>query len=329
MSTSIGPKVRLGIGSDISVCLLTYNHVNVIASSLESILNQTITGYEIIVSDDCSTDGTWELVLEIASKNKRINPIRTPTNLGMPGNANFAATQSVRPYLALLHHDDLYREDLLEKWHGVMARHPDVGFVFNSYGVYQSSRVDSNQFADERLEGRWLLENHLFPKWGCCVRGTAMVRRIWWNRLGGIREQFGLLGDVDLWMRLSAVTAVGYVAEPIIIVRQARPDYYPEIYHRMSSWWRRMRYLYEIHATNRLAYYDRRSVAGAVRWWVFRSRLSVETAKWLVYAIARRKWTMIETCADSVTVHDQLWLRILRRLLRIAVQRLQIANDAD
>ena len=51
--------MSLDIGSKISVCLLTYNHVDVIGSTLESILDQTITDYEVIVSDDCSTDETW------------------------------------------------------------------------------------------------------------------------------------------------------------------------------------------------------------------------------------------------------------------------------
>ena len=97
------------IGEKISVCLLTYYHVKAIESTLQSILDQTITGYEVIVSDDCSTDGTWERILELAAKDARIQSIRTPHNMGMPGNANFAVSQSIRPYIALFHHDDLYR----------------------------------------------------------------------------------------------------------------------------------------------------------------------------------------------------------------------------
>ncbi len=126
------------IGAKISVCLLTYNHVDVIESSLRTILDQTITGYEVIVSDDCSTDGTWEQILALAATDARIKPVRTPHNMGMPGNANFAVAQSDRPYIALLHHDDLYRKDLLEKWAGVLDRHADAAFVFNPYGVFES-----------------------------------------------------------------------------------------------------------------------------------------------------------------------------------------------
>ena len=133
MSTNIGEKI--------SVCLLTYNHVDVIESTLRTILDQTITGYEVIVSDDCSSDGTWERILALAAADARIKPVRTPHNMGMPGNANFAVAQSDRPYIALLHHDDFYRKDLLEKWAGVLDRHSDAAFVFNAYGVFESDYV--------------------------------------------------------------------------------------------------------------------------------------------------------------------------------------------
>jgi teichuronic acid biosynthesis glycosyltransferase TuaG len=121
------------LGEKVSVCLLSFNHVGLIESTLRSILSQTVDGYEILVSDDCSNDGTWDRILAVADTDRRIRPIRTPRNLGMAANANFAVGRTSRPYVALLHHDDLYRDDLLEKWAGVLERHSDVTFVFNYY----------------------------------------------------------------------------------------------------------------------------------------------------------------------------------------------------
>ncbi len=316
------------IGEKISVCLLTYNHVDLIESTLQSILDQTITGYEVIVSDDCSSDGTWERILELAANDLRVRPIQTPHNMGMPGNANFAVAQSVRPYIALLHHDDLYRKDLLEKWVKVIEQNSDVAFVFNSYGIYESNYVYSESIPAGRVDGRWLLENYLFPRWGCAVRGTAMIRREAWEQIGGMREQFGLLADVDLWMRFSMRWAVGYVAEPIIVVRHQRPSYYPDIYTGKKWSWRRQRFLYEIHAANRNDYYKLGTPSVLWKWWKFRTRLSLETAKWLTYAIIRRKPHMIETCGDSTTQYDQVWLRVFRHLVRFAARPF-IANSTS
>lgn len=306
-------------GEKISVCLLTYNHVDVVESTLMSILDQTITGYEVVVSDDCSTDGTWERVLELAAANPRLKPVRTPHNMGMPGNANFAAAQSSRPYIALLHHDDLYRKDLLEKWGGALDRHPDTAFVFNPYGVFNSDFVYQESMPGECIDGAWLLKNYLFARWGCCVRGTAMIRREAWEQVGGMRAQFGLLADIDMWMRLTMHWPAAYVSEPVITIRHQRPDYYPGIYKGGDWSWRRQRFLYEIHASNRRDYLNLKTLGGRLKWWGFRLKLSCETAKWLAYAVIRRRPGMIASSHESVTQYDLWPLLVLRSALQRAV----------
>src|SRR5690606_28857519 len=88
------PAMSAAAGAEISVCLLTYDHAPVVESTLASVLAQSLRGFELIVSDDGSTDGTWELICRRAAADARITAVRTPRNLGMPGNANFAARRS-------------------------------------------------------------------------------------------------------------------------------------------------------------------------------------------------------------------------------------------
>ena len=68
--------------STVSVCVLVYNHANVIETTLQTILEQSLGDYEVVVSDDCSTDGTWEILSAFQEKYPRIRAIRTPRNLG-------------------------------------------------------------------------------------------------------------------------------------------------------------------------------------------------------------------------------------------------------
>jgi glycosyltransferase involved in cell wall biosynthesis len=299
-------------GDHVSVCLLTYNHAHLIESTLESILRQTLTSYEVIVSDDCSTDGTWAVILAAAKKDSRIRPVRTPRNLGMAGNANFAVGHSTGKYVALLHHDDVCRPDMLEKWTAALDLHEDAAFVFNPYGEDGSSVVHGEPMPGDCFEGRWLLESYLLARWGCVVRGTAMIRRSAWAEVGGMRERFGLLADVDLWMRLAMKWRVAYVPEPLIAIRHVRPEDYPAEYKESKWSWRRYRLLCEIHAENRLSYLDLRTIKGRIQWWTFRVRLSAETAKWLAYAVARRKKDMVRSCSESATAFDLWPLRIAR-----------------
>ncbi len=304
----------------VSVCVLVYNHANVIASTLQTILDQTLEDYEVIVSDDCSNDGTEEVLRSLQERNPRIRVIRTPQNLGMAGNANFAVNACLGDYIALLHHDDLYRCDLLEQWGGLLSRYPDIGFVFNEYRLENSDVDLSEPIPEGRVDGTWFLEKFLFPRWGCPVRGTAMIRRSAWERVGGMRVEFGLLADIDLWMRLSIAGAVGYIPEPLITVRHARPDSYPDIYKATHWSWRRLVYLYMIHGRNRRAYLASQSHAPMLAWMWFRIRLSFETAKWISYALLRGKREMVVTCMESKTPYDLLPLRLYRRLVLAVTQ---------
>jgi len=272
--------------------------------------------YELVVSDDCSTDGTWELLKAIERRDPRIRAIRTSRNLGMAANANFAVQATSGEYVALLHHDDLYRKDLLEKWLGVLVRNPSAAFVFNAYGIFESDRVYTLAMNGECVRGTWLLNRYLLPRWGCPIRGTAMIRKSAWVQENGMREEFGLLADVDLWMRLASVAPVGYVAEPLITVRHARPSYYPEIYKSDSWSWPRQRLLYEIHASNRRANVSQGNVFRRISWYAFRVRLTVETMKWLMYAVIRQNDQMLISSVDSVTEYDLPPLNFMRRLLR-------------
>lgn len=303
-----------------SVCVLTYNHAHLIETTLDSIEGQTLKGFEILISDDCSTDYTWSILQQRAKVNPNIRPIRTPTNLGMPGNANFAISNITTPYIALLHHDDLCRDDMLEKWLDLADKYPEIGFVFNPYGVDGSTFVYREKMPGDLIDGIWLLKNYLFPRWGCVIRGTALIKRDAWVSVGGMRPHFGLLADIDLWMRLSMLGPVGFVDEPIQILRQERPIDYPEEYKSKSWSWSRQCYLYQIHAANRLAFYDLSTIFGRLNWWKFRLRLSFETAKWLTYAVIKRKFQIIISSHESITVYDLFLLRLYRSVLKSLVK---------
>lgn len=297
----------------ISVCLLTYNHANVIESTLRTILSQSIDNFELVVSDDCSTDGTWERLKSLTATDPRVRIIRTPENVGMAANANFAAQAASGAYIALLHHDDLYRNDLLEKWAATLDEYPDTGYAFNPYGLYGSDEISAIAVPEGRLDGIWFLTKHLFPGWGCPIHGTAMIRRSAWDKVGGMRLEFGMLADVDLWMRLAAQGPVGYVNEPLITVRHERPDYYPDIYSGRGWSWQRHILMYYIHGANRESFYLNRPWRRFVAMAVFRFRVSIETAKWISYAIWRRKRAMLASSGESSTRYDMAWLRLYRQ----------------
>lgn len=301
----------------ISVCLLAYNHAAILRETVTTILAQEFRDFELILSDDCSTDDSWSLCLQLAAADARVRAVRTPHNLGMAGNSNYAVAQARAPFIALLHHDDLYSPRLLAAWLDVIERHPDMGFVSNAYAYHHSELLHDSKFP-ERSDGVRMLEDRLLPRWDCPFRGTALIRRSCWDELGGMRTRFGMLADVDLWMRLAARWSVGYVREPVVTVRHAWPEEYPSAY---KSWsWPRMRIAYDIHGINRLEHYGRNTLRDRLRYEVFRARVSANISFWLAYAVAKRRWDMLETSSEVDNEYELLLGKLLRRALARAAQ---------
>lgn len=114
----------------VSYCLLTYNQINYIESALNSALSQTYSPMEIVVSDDCSTDGTFEKIQELL-KNYRgphtLKLFKNSTNLGVRENVNTTLYQRAKgEYILLAAGDDLSDCRRAEIYANYFEQFPDV-----------------------------------------------------------------------------------------------------------------------------------------------------------------------------------------------------------
>lgn len=100
----------------ISIIIPTYNAVKYIEETILSCLNQTYNNIEIIVQDDCSTDGTWELVNRLYSTNNNVKFFRNDKNLGIGGNWNAAYNHVKGDYVIIFNADDLISPDLVNSF---------------------------------------------------------------------------------------------------------------------------------------------------------------------------------------------------------------------
>jgi glycosyltransferase involved in cell wall biosynthesis len=114
----------------VSVCVVTYNHAQYIRECLQSIVDQkTDFDFELVVSDDASTDGTGEIVREFARKYPEIVVDVSPrTNVGPT--RNYVATQAAArgEYIAQLDGDDYALPGKLQAQVDCLDTHPDVSF---------------------------------------------------------------------------------------------------------------------------------------------------------------------------------------------------------
>lgn len=99
---------------EVSFCMPTYNRVEYLAESIDSMLDQTIKNIEIVIVDDGSTDYSWELLEWYATKDKRIKITKTE-NQGIAKARNLAVSLATGTYVAVMDSDDLCGPDRLER----------------------------------------------------------------------------------------------------------------------------------------------------------------------------------------------------------------------
>lgn len=105
--TKINPLVSIGVP--------VYNGEASLRSALDSILQQSFTDFELIISDNASTDGTKAICQEYASKDQRIRYIRQSENIGAMLNFKFVLDQAQAPYFMWAACDDVRSPDFLEE----------------------------------------------------------------------------------------------------------------------------------------------------------------------------------------------------------------------
>ena len=98
----------------ISIALAAYNGEKYIKEQLDSILNQTIQDFEVLVCDDCSTDTTWAILQEYKKKDIRIHLHRNEVNLGFKKTFEKAITLCQGEFVALCDQDDVWTTDHLK-----------------------------------------------------------------------------------------------------------------------------------------------------------------------------------------------------------------------
>ncbi len=128
---------------EISVLIPSYNNVQFLDQAIESVINQTEKNWELIISDDASTDGSFELAKEFAKKDKRITVYKNETNIGNPRNRNvllkYAHPES--RFVALLDSDDMMESNRLEVQKQFLQSHPEIALVGSS--VYIIDEFDN------------------------------------------------------------------------------------------------------------------------------------------------------------------------------------------
>ncbi len=239
---------RLRKSYTVSIGLPVRNGQRYVAQAVESILGQTFGDFELVICDDGSVDETPEVVGQFADP--RVRYLRNRTNLGIPGVQNHLLDAASGDAIVILHDHDIFLPTLLEEMVALLDRHPSVGVV--NPGVAWVDDDGSNYdvmpgLPGDVVSGAAVVRQVLLGRsFSCPITACALVRRSAYEAVGfRYDERFGFISDVDLWLRLAAVTDVAQVPEPLLVCRRRSAD------HEFAGTdWRLLRWAVAIHREN-------------------------------------------------------------------------------
>lgn len=189
MSNSASPIV--------SVLMTAYNREAFLREAIESVLASSLQDFELIVVDDASTDGTFEIARSYAGKDARVRAFRNEKNLGDYFNRNKAASFARGTYLKYLDSDDAFYPWGLGAMLTCMKRFPEAALGL-------SATAEPHRSHPTLLSPREAYLEH-FTKRDLLGRapGSAIIQRQAFEAVGGFT---GLrqVGDFELWLRMAA-----------------------------------------------------------------------------------------------------------------------------
>src|SRR5262249_27707155 len=128
-----------------SIGLAVYNGDRYLPDAIDSLLNQTYSDFELIISDNASTDGTEAICREYAEKDERIRYSRNADNIGGVNNQNLTFHLARGRYFRLAAHDDICAPTLLERCIEVLDAHPEIVLCYSAMIAIDANGVATGE----------------------------------------------------------------------------------------------------------------------------------------------------------------------------------------
>lgn len=211
----------------VSVVVPVFDGEAFLRDSLESILAQSYERLELIVMDDASADASPTIAAELARRDVRVRVQRQSSNLGQFANVNAGLALARGEFVAVYHADDVYDRDIVEREVAYLRSRPEAGAVFAlATFIDQTGREFGRiELVPPEVESRDLLDYPLVLN--AILRHTssflptpsALVRHDVYAEVGPYAVDYGIRGDIDMWLRIARARPVGLLREHLLRYR--------------------------------------------------------------------------------------------------------------
>ena len=196
----------------ITVYITNYNYGKYIREAIESVLDQTLQDFELLIIDDGSTDNSREIIEQYAG-DERISIIYQE-NSGLNITNNVALKASLGKYIVRLDADDFLERNALQAMSDKLEEDPELGLIFPNYFIVDSqgatiSEIKRHDFSQEVK----LLDQ---PAHGACT----MIRTKFLKEVGGYDESYTCQDGYELWVKFISKFKVTNINETLFSYRR-------------------------------------------------------------------------------------------------------------
>lgn len=202
--------------SDISIIITCYKEGNLIYRAVESLKNQSIQGFEVVIVNDCSPDiQTNQVCVELSDSTDYVVHF-CKQNGGLSGARN-TGYEIMNGKIAMpLDADDTLPIDAVEKVLETFNKYPEAEMVFGDYNLVD---ITTDRFTKINCQSLALNEelsfNKLAENW--ILMGQSPCKKSLWKKVGGYSSKFkNTTQDVDIWRRSAVKGFKGYYTNSII-----------------------------------------------------------------------------------------------------------------
>ena len=202
----------------ISVLVPTYNYARFLPEAIGSVLAQDFADFELIISDDASTDGSAAIIRPYAERDPRIRFHRQEPNLGMVANWNWCLRQARGEYVQFVFGDDLLVSPrALTTLATLLDAHPEAAIASSARLVFDAESKVTDHWNDlprGRHDGPALIARCLRTRRNQVGEpSVVMFRRQAAGR--GFDPSFRQLVDLEMWFHLLAQNGLVHTDEPL------------------------------------------------------------------------------------------------------------------
>lgn len=211
----------------VSIIMPTYNCGRFIRESIESVIAQTYTAWELLIVDDCSTDNTAEVVA--AYKDSRIHYLRNEQNRGAALTRNRALREAKGRYIAFLDSDDLWLPEKLKKQIAFMEQN-GYAFTYHEYTeIDEVSKPLGVYVSGKKIVGQWGMKSCCWPGCLTVMYDTQVIGLI---QIPDIKKN----NDSAMWLQAIQMANCYLLAENLAQYRRRVDSITPDTIWKKIGW---------------------------------------------------------------------------------------------